>query len=79
MAAHGDTSALGVNGLIQQFTAITGKIISHFMFGLLAGFQLSNRHSPIDKAPPRKQTSSLVLSPTLSMLCKGRKKTASIR
>lgn len=25
MAALGDTSAPGVNGLIQQFTAITGK------------------------------------------------------
>lgn len=25
MAALGDTTALGVNGLIQQFTAITGK------------------------------------------------------
>lgn len=26
MAALGDTTALGVNGLIRQFTAITGKI-----------------------------------------------------
>ena len=32
MAALGDTSALGVNGLIQQFTAITGK--NNLQFGV---------------------------------------------
>lgn len=78
MAAHGDSSALGVNGLIQQFTAITGKIVYHFRFGLLARFHLSYRHGPIDKAPPRKQTASLVLVPPLSVLCKWGE-TASIR
>lgn len=32
MAALGDTSAPGVNGLIQQFTAITGK--NSILFGV---------------------------------------------
>lgn len=32
MAALGDTTALGVNGLIRQFTAITGKIL--FCYGI---------------------------------------------
>lgn len=68
MAAHGDSSALGVNGLIQQFTAITGKIVYHFRFGLSASFHVAYRRGPIDQAPPRKQTASVV--PPLSVLCK---------
>lgn len=68
MAAHGDSSALGVNGLIQQFTAITGKIVYHFRVCQRASFHLCYRHSPIDKAPPRKQAASLVLLPPLSVL-----------
>lgn len=79
MAAHGDSSALGVNGLIQQFTAITGKIVYHFRFGLLAWFHSSDRQSPTDKAPPRKPSASLVLVPPLSVLCKWGGGTASIR
>lgn len=70
MAAHGDSSAMGVNGLIQQFTAITGKIVYRFRFGPRASFHLSYRHSPIDNVPPRKQTASRVLVPPLSVFCK---------
>lgn len=38
MAALGDASGPGLNGLIQQFTAITGKYLHYFWIAWLCGF-----------------------------------------
>lgn len=58
MAALGDTTALGVNGLIRQFTAITGKIF--FRCGprclcYIAAKQQRSSRCPPDRAKPGKQ------------------------
>lgn len=58
MAALGDTTALGVNGLIRQFTAITGKIL--FRRGLrglcyIAAKQRGWSRRPPERAQPGKQ------------------------
>lgn len=55
MAALGDTSALGVNGLIQQFTAITGKRIFSSGFALSTMFGLSSAESSAVLQPRRGQ------------------------
>lgn len=38
MAALGDASGPGLNGLIQQFTAITGKYVDYFWIVGVRGF-----------------------------------------
>lgn len=38
MAALGDASGPGLNGLIQQFTAITGKYVDYFWIVGVCGF-----------------------------------------